>query len=337
MKFLFKILLSCAFFMLSSAFAKPILINGAGASFPYILYSKWFYEYSKIQPKARINYRSIGSGGGIRQLVRGTLDFGASDVPMKLAEIKKSKKEILHIPTTLSAVVLTYNLPEVEKPISLSSNLIGKIFDGRITKWNHPELVRMNPALAPISKGIVVIYRADGSGTTAVFTEFLSKTNSEWKIGQGKSIRWPQGVGGKGNEGCLGLVQKIEGAISYIGMSYALKRKLPMARIQNKSGVFVSPTFKSVQLASVQSSNKDFSYLTSIVDPQNKQAYPIASYSFLLIQTNMPAKIETHLVDFLNWALKKGQTYNKKLYYVPLPQHVIKEAQQVINTIKTKS
>ena len=311
----------------------PRLINGAGATFPYILYSKWFSEYSKINTAVKINYRSIGSGGGIRQLIRGTLDFGASDVPMKAEEIKKSKKTIVHIPTTLSAVVLTYNLENMKKPLHLNSSVIAQIFDGRIKNWNDPQLVALNKDTPLPSKEIVVIYRADGSGTTAVFTEYLAKTQKDWQVGYGKSVNWPVGIGGKGNEGVLGLVQKTPGAFAYMGMGYALNQKLPTAYVQNQSGHFVQPTLSSVQEAAKSIGPKK-SYLESIVNSKRKKSYPISSFSYLLIYQDMEEPIGHVIVNFLQWALTDGQNFSSPLYYVPLPDNVITQAQEAVKKIK---
>ncbi len=334
MKFSFIRSVFCFFIFFSPfSFAKTVLINGAGATFPYILYSKWFYEYSKVNPHARINYRSIGSGGGIRQLLKGTLDFSASDVPMKKSELEKSKRNILHIPTTLSAVVLTYNLPGSTKKILLTPSLIAQTFDGSIKKWNDPLMVKVNPHLSSFNESIVVVYRADGSGTTAIFTEYLSKSYPNWNIGHGKSINWPHGIGGKGNEGVLGLVKKIKGSISYIGMSYALKQNLPIIHIQNQDKKFITPSVKTVQAAANASLKKNESYLEPIIDPKGADVYPISAFTFLLIYQQMPSKTGGIILDFLKWALKAGQNFNKNLYYVPLPKNVIQEAQKVIDTI----
>ena len=316
----------------------PILINGAGATFPYILYSKWFYEYSKINTQAKINYRSIGSGGGIRQLIKGTLDFGASDIPMKEFEIKKSQKPIVHIPATLSAVVITYNLPQITQPLKLDSELIALIFSGKIKKWNDPKLQALNPDITLPEDDMFVVYRADGSGTTAVFTEYLYKTQQDknWNIGQGKSVNWPIGIGGKGNEGVLGIIQKTKGSIAYLGMGYALQHKLQTAHIKNKNGRFIQPNKASVQKAT-QHIKQNQPYTQSIVNSANKEGYPISAFSFLLIYQEMDELKGKILVDFLNWALKDGQSFSESLYYVPLPENIIKQAQKNIQKIKIKS
>ncbi len=330
MKYIILLLLSIPF---TFAADTPHLINGAGATFPYILYSKWFSEYSKINTTTKINYRSIGSGGGIQQLIRGTLDFGASDVPMKEQEIKKSKKSIVHIPSTLSAVVLTYNLKNITKPLYLTSSVIAQIFDGSIKKWNDPQLIALNKDLPLPSKDIVVVYRADGSGTTAVFTEYLEKTQQDWQVGHGKSVNWPVGIGGKGNEGVLGLVQKTPGAFAYMGMGYALNQELPTAHVRNQAGQFIPPTLSSVQEAA-KDVGPQKSYMESIVNSKRKKAYPISSFSYLLIYKKMEESVGTVIVDFIQWALTDGQKLSSPLYYVPLPENVITQAQKAAKNIQ---
>lgn len=315
---------------------KPSLINGAGATFPYILYSKWFSEYSKVDTTVKINYRSIGSGGGIQQLIRGTLDFGASDVPMKEYEIKKSKKPIVHIPTTLSAVVLTYNLENITKPLHLTSSVIAQIFDGRIKKWNDPQLTALNKNIELPSQDIVVVYRADGSGTTAVFTEYLAKTQEDWKVGYGKSVNWPVGIGGKGNEGVLGLVQKTPGAFAYMGMGYAMNQKLPTSHVKNQTGHSIEPTMSSVQEAA-KDVGPGQSYMESIVNSKREKAYPISSFSYLLIYKEMEESVGHVIINFIQWALSDGQKFSEPLYYVPLPENVITQAKEAVKSIQLKN
>ena len=327
------LLVTLAVSLTCATVARPLLINGAGATFPYILYSKWFYEYAKVNSTAKINYRSIGSGGGIRQLVRGTLDFGASDVPMRKDEIKKSKKEILHIPTTLSAVVITYNLNLSGKILKLDNKTIADIFSGKITKWNDDRLKKLNPKINLPNQTIIVVYRADGSGTTSIFTEYLYKSQPQrWKIGYGKSVNWPVGIGGKGNEGVLGFLRKTKGAIAYVGMGYAMNQKLPMASIKNSSDHYVQPTISSVQSAASYLKNQ--SYMASIVNSKNPKAYPLASFTYLLIYKKMKKEKGQVIVDFLNWSLSQGQTYSSKVYYVPLPKNIIHQAKSKIKNIQ---
>ena len=312
----------------------PLLINGAGATFPYILYSKWLSEYAKINTSARINYRSIGSGGGIRQLINGTLDFGASDVPMNADEIKKSKKTIIHIPTTLSAVALTYNLPSLkEQNLLITLETAVKIFKGEIKKWNDPQIASLNPKLNLPDQDIIIVYRADGSGTTAVFTEYLTK-DPKWQAGRGKSINWPVGIGGKGNEGVLGLVQKMEGALGYVGMSYALNQNLPVVHIQNSTGLFIPPTPASVKSSAGTAMKAHKSYMQSIVHSKGKNDYPISSFTYILIYEKMPEKKGKIILQFIQWILKEGQKHSPKLHYVELPQNVIQKALKELKKIK---
>ena len=331
-----KFWITLLFFVQPASGASSLLINGAGATFPYILYSKWLSEYSKEHPSIRINYRSIGSSGGIRQLIKGTLDFGASDVPMNAEEIKLSPRPIVQIPTALSAVVLTYNLPSVgKKTILMTAEMIKKIMEGRIKKWNDPRLTALNPHLSKVNKDIIVIYRADGSGTTAVFTEYLA--GAGWTGGRGKSVNWPVGVGGKGNEGVTSLVQKMEGAFAYAGMSYALNRKLPVVHIQNKSGAFIKPSFDSIKSAAKTGMAKNKSYLKSIVSSGGKKDYPISSLTYLLVYQKMKKEKGRIIVDFLNWALTKGQSYAGPLFYTSLPQNIIQKASLEIKKIKLEN
>ena len=316
---------------------KPILINGAGASFPYILYSKWFAEYGKIHPDIKINYRSIGSGGGIRQFLMGTLDFGATDVPMPEAQIRKSQKEILHLPTTLGAVVLSYNLDLPHKTkLRLTAPVLIDIYRGRIKKWNDERLQKINAGVALPNQNIVPIYRADGSGTTAVFTEYLSQSSPEWlkKAGKGKSIKWPVGLGGKGNEGVMGLIQKIPGAIAYIAMSYALNRSLPTAEIQNQSGHFVKASIQTVKASAQQQLKKTKDLFQPLTKAEGPGAYPLSSYTYLLVYKTMPSPKGSALLQFLNWFPHKGQSFAEKLNYIALPQEVLKELETQIRSIK---
>ena len=308
---------------------KTLFLHGAGATLPYILYSKWFSEYAKINTKAKINYRSIGSGGGIRQLIKGTLDFGASDVPLKPEEMKKSKIPIIQVPSTLSAVVISFNLKELkDKTLLLTPELISEVFRGVITKWNDPRLTALNKDLEKVNKDIVVVYRADGSGTTGVFTDYLSQTSPAWlkEVGKGKSVNWPRGIGGKGNEGVLGLVQKIEGSLAYLAMSYAVNQKLNMAKVKNLSGNFVAPSAQAVQSAAKNAVKKNNSHIKSIVNSEGKDDYPISSFTYLLVYEKMTEAKGPVLVEFLKWALDEGQKYSKNLHFTALPQNVIKQA-----------
>ncbi len=319
---------------------KPLLINGAGASFPYILYSKWFLEYKKINPGIRINYRSIGSGGGIRQFLTGTLDFGATDVPMPKEQMQKSKKEILHLPTALGAVVVSYNLPALEKKdIRLTASVLADIYMGKITKWNHKKISEINPDMALPDQNIVPVYRADGSGTTAVFTEYLAQFSKEWlkKVGKGKSVNWLIGIGGKGNEGVMGLIRKMPGAIGYVAMSYAVNRQLPMAEIQNMSGHFVKASTHTVKTSAQQILEKTNDLFHPLTTVQGTDVYPMSSYTYLLVYKEMTSDKGAALVQFLNWYLKTGQSFCESLHYIPLPSLVIQKVKHRVRSIKVTS
>lgn len=316
---------------------KPLLINGAGASFPYILYSKWFLEYRKVAPDIMINYRSIGSGGGIRQFLTGTLDFGATDVPMQKEQMKKSKKEILHLPTALGAVVISYNLKLSEKmSIRLTAPVLVDIYMGKIKKWNHKKISEINPEIPLPDQNIVPIYRADGSGTTAVFTEYLSQFSKEWikKMGKGKSINWITGIGGKGNEGVMGLIRKIPGSIGYVAMSYAVNRKLPMAHIQNVSGHFVKASIHTVKTSAKQMLKETNNLFQPLVVAQGSDVYPMSSYTYLLVYKEMFSDKGKALVRFLNWSLGAGQSFCEKLHYISLPPLVIQKVKNKVQLIK---
>ena len=316
---------------------KPLLINGAGASFPYILYSKWFLEYRKQQPDVMINYRSIGSGGGIRQFLIGTLDFGATDVPMQKEQIKEAKKEVLHVPTALGAVVVSYNLESLKgKRLRLAASLLVDIYMGKITKWNDPKIKKINPNLSLPDQNIVPIYRADGSGTTAVFTEYLSQFSKGWteKIGKGKSVNWMTGIGGKGNEGVMGLINKIPGSLGYVAMSYAVNQKLSMSDIQNVSGHFVAASLGTVKNSAEQIFKETNDLFHPLVQAKGASAYPLSAYTYLLVYKKMNSIKGEALVQFLNWAMSSGQTFCEQLYYVSLPPAVVKKVKNKLKTIK---
>ena len=318
---------------------KPLLINGAGASFPYILYSKWFSEYRKIDSSVIINYRSVGSGGGIRQFLAGTTDFGATDVPIKPEALKKHKKKVLHIPSTLGAVALSYHLPELskdKKSLRLNAQVLVDIYRGKIKKWNHEELKKLNPALSLPDRNILPVYRSDGSGTTAIFTEYLAHFSPEWleAVGKGKAVRWPQGIGGKGNEGVMGFLQKTPGAIGYVGMSYAVNRKWPMAEIQNSTGHFVRASVDSVRKAAEQTLSQTKDLFHPMVQVGGENVYPLSSYTYLLFYQQMSGHKGRVLLKMLHWILGDAQKFSEKLYYIPLPDPVIKQIQATVDSIQ---
>lgn len=312
------------------------LINGAGATFPYPLYSKWFSEYAKVDPTVKFNYQSIGSGGGIKQITAQTVDFGASDKSLSDEELKAAPGKIIHIPTVMGAVVVTYNLPGVAKGLKLSSEDVADIFLGRITKWNDPQIANDNPGIKLPDQSIIVVHRSDGSGTTSIFTDYLSGVSAEWakKVGKGASVKWPVGLGGKGNEGVAGQIKTTRYTIGYVELAYAFENRLSYAILKNKSGAFVEPTIKSTSAAATAAAiNMPADYRISLVNQPSKDAYPIVGFTWLLVyeQQKDPVKGKK-LVEFLNWSMKKGQKMASALLYAPLPENVEK---MVVKTIKT--
>ncbi|MBX5481691.1 MAG: phosphate ABC transporter substrate-binding protein PstS [Myxococcaceae bacterium] len=329
-----KLLLAVLLGVAGTALAgEPVLINGAGATFPYPLYSKWFSEYNKLHPDERFNYQSIGSGGGIRQIVSGTVDFGASDAPMTDEELAK-KPDLVHIPTVLGAVVVTWNLPGVTA-LKLTPEALAGIFLGQITKWNDPKIAQVNPGVALPDKAIAVVHRSDGSGTTAVFTDYLAKVSPQWKQkpGAGKSVRWPVGLGAKGNEGVTGMVKQMPGAIGYVELAYADQNKLPMAELRNQAGRFVKPSVESTTAAAADVQLPD-DFRTSITNAAGEGAYPIASFTYLLVPKNFqnPVKGQS-LVKFLWWATHDGQKFATPLDYAPLPKPVVEKVERKLKTL----
>jgi len=328
-------------FWLALALALPAVaqttLNGAGATFPYPMYSKWFSEYHKLHPDIEINYQSIGSGGGIRQVLAGTVDFGASDGPMSDAQLAQAKTKILHVPTVLGAVVPAYNIPGITGEIKFTPDAIAGIFLGKITTWNDSAITSANPGINFPSQPIIVIHRSDGSGTTFIFTDYLSKVSPEWQsqVGKGTSVKWPVGLGGKGNEGVAGMVRQMQGSIGYIELIYAVQNKIPYGIVKNSAGDFVKASLESVTAAagSVKSMPADFR--VSITNAPGKEAYPISSFTWLLIpaQSKDPAKGKI-LADFLNWMVDDGQKMTAELTYAPLPANVAAKVKVEIKQVK---
>ncbi len=320
----------------STAMAQgALLVNGAGATFPFPLYSKWFSDYHKLHPNYQFNYQSIGSGGGIKQITEHTVDFGASDAPMTDQEMAKARG-VVHIPTVMGAVVVTYNGPP--DGLRLTPETISGIFLGKITKWNDPAIGRDNPGVTLPGSAIAVIHRSDGSGTTNIFTDYLSKVSPEWKsrVGAGKSVKWPVGLGAKGNEGVTGLVQSTPGAVGYVELAYAKQNKLPMATLRNHDGAFVRPTLEGTSEAAAGVAMPD-DFRVSITDAKGKTAYPMASFTYLLVYENNPdaAKGEA-LVKFLWWAVHDGQASATSLDYAPLPKAVVAKVEKTIESLKVQ-
>jgi phosphate transport system substrate-binding protein len=325
----------------SATLQAQLKLNGAGATFPYVIYSKWFDVYH-TKTSIEFNYQSIGSGGGIKQVIEGTVDFGATDGPMNPDQLKdamtKQGTDVLHIPTVMGAVVVTYNVPEIGAGLRLTPAVLASVFLGEITKWNDPKIAGLNAGKSLPDELIVVAHRSDGSGTSFIFTDYLTKVSKEWetKVGKGTSVNWPVGLGGKGNEGVSGLVKQTPGAIGYVELAYAVKNNLPYAWMKNKTGSFVEPTLESVTAAAAGAArNMPEDLRVSITDADGKNSYPISGFTWLLVYKHMKDKDKGEaLVKFLDWAMKDGQSYAKDLLYAPLPKEVVKLCQAKIKQIK---
>lgn len=314
------------------------LINGAGATFPYPLYSKWFAEYAKVDRTVKFNYQSIGSGGGIKQISAQTVDFGASDKFLSDQELKAAPGKLLHIPTVMGAVVVTYHIPGVAKSLRLSPEAVASIYLGKTTVWNAPIIARDNPGVPLPAKPIIVVHRSDGSGTTSIFTDYLSSVSPEWskRVGKGTSVKWPIGLGGKGNEGVAGQIRTTPYSIGYVELAYAFENKLPYAALKNKSGAFVEPSIASTTAAAAgAAAHMPADYRISLVNQPGKTAYPIAGFTYLLVYQDQRDKAKgKKLVEFLNWELKTGQKMAANLLYAPLPANVAKMVAKTVATIR---
>jgi phosphate transport system substrate-binding protein len=318
--------------------ADAILVNGAGATFPYPIYSKWFDEYHKAHSNVQINYQSVGSGAGIRQLLSGTVDFGASDGPMSDEQLAQAKTKVLHFPTVLGAAVPTYNIPGVSAELKFTPEALAGIFLGTITKWNDPAIAGANPGVNLPANEIVVVHRSDGSGTTYIWTDYLAKASDAWKnkVGKGTSVNWPVGLGGKGNEGVAGLVKQTPNSTGYVELIYAIQNNLSYGRVRNSSGTFVKADLASVSAAAagaVKSMPDDFR--VSITNPPGPAAYPISSFTWLLVPANVQdASKKAILKEFLHWMLTDGQKYAEPLAYARLPHEVVDKELKTIAQIQ---
>jgi phosphate transport system substrate-binding protein len=319
-----------------------VLLTGAGATFPNPMYSKWFDVYHTLHSNIEINYQSIGSGGGIRQVLAGTVDFGASDGPMNDDQIKEFKQkrgvDILHFPTVLGADVPTYNVAGITTDLNFTQKALVAVFLGSIRKWNDPEITGPNPGVKFPDSDILVVHRSDGSGTTYVWTDFLAKASGEWKskVGTGTSVNWPVGLGGKGNEGVAGLVKQTPNSLGYVELVYAIQNKMPYGQVQNADGKFVKADLASVTAAAAEASkNMPDDFRVSITNALGATAYPVSSFTWLLIpsQFSDPAKRDA-IKDFLKWMLADGQNYTEALSYARLPKPVIAKEEQAISRIK---
>ena len=306
-----------------NASAAAMTITGAGATFPYPLYSKWFYEYSHANG-VKINYQAMGSGGGIKQITIGTVDFGATDAPMNAKDKSRLPGPVIHIPTAIGAVAVVYNIKGVPSGLRLTQDALANIFIGKITKWNDLSIAELNKEITLPNADIVIAHRSDGSGTTDIFTNYLSTVNAEWKtkVGRGKSIKWPVGIGGKGNEGVAGVVKQTPGAIGYVELAYARQNKMTVASLRNREGNFIAPTIEAASAAAA-STTIPADFCVSLVDSPGEDSYPIAGMTWLLVYKDQKneAKAKT-IVQFLKWAITDGQKMAEALDYAPLPENV---------------
>jgi len=313
-------------------------INGAGATFPNPIYSKWFAEYNKLHPNVQINYQSIGSGGGIQQITKETVFFGASDGPMTDEQLKAAPGPILHFPTVLGAVVPVYNITGVSSDLKFTGPVLADIYLGKITKWNDPAIVKLNPGAKLPATDITVVHRSDGSGTTYIWVDYLSKLSPEFqsKVGVKTSVNWPIGVGGKGNEGVSGLVTQTPGAIGYVELIYALQNKISYGSVQNAAGEFVKASVQSVTAAAAGAAAKmPADFRVSITNAPGPGVYPISSFTWLLLYENPKDKAQGKMMtDFMKWALTDGQKYCAELGYAPLPSNVVKMEMAALAKIK---
>jgi phosphate transport system substrate-binding protein len=319
--------------------AQKIQINGAGATFPNPIYSKWFFEYNKLHPDVAINYQSIGSGGGIRQLQAQTVFFGATDGPMTPEQMQQAPGKVLHFPTVLGAVVPVYNIPNVNTELKFSGPVLADIFLGKITKWNDANIAKLNPGVTLPATDITVVHRADGSGTTYIWVDYLSKTSPEFKskVGVNTSVNWPTGVGGRGNEGVASTVKQTPGALGYVELIYALQTKQPYGTVQNMAGEFAKASVESVTAAAGAAAKQmppDFR--VSITNAPGKGVYPISSFTWILLYENPKDKAQAKaMVDFMKWALTDGQKFAPELGYAPLPADVVKLEMAALAKVKT--
>jgi phosphate transport system substrate-binding protein len=321
-------LLALAVLTLAAPAAAQVKLNGAGATFPYIIYQDWMITYNKAHPDVQLNYQSIGSGGGIRQFSDGTVDFGASDAPMKDSAITAINSNVLHIPTVLGGDVPTYNLAAVKTTLRFTPDVLADIFLGKVTKWSDARIAAANPGVTLPNEDIVVVHRADGSGTSFIWTDYLSKVSAEWeqKVGRGTSVNWPVGLGGKGNEGVTATVQQTPGAIGYVELGYAMANKLPAGIVRNKAGKFITPSLETITAAAagaMKTMSPSTDFRVSITNPDGDTAYPIASFTWFLLhkQYSDVAKASA-LVKFVWWAETEGQPRAAPLGYAPLPQQL---------------
>jgi phosphate transport system substrate-binding protein len=318
--------------------AQSVQINGAGATFPYPIYSKWFAEYHRLHPNVEINYQSIGSGGGIRQMMNETVFFGATDGPMTNEQLQAAPGRVLHLPTVLGAVVPIYNIPGVDAELNFTGSVLADIFLGKITRWNDGPIAKLNPGVKLPDSDIVVVHRSDGSGTTYIWVDYLAKVSAEWKkrVGVNTSVKWPTGVGGKGNEGVAGLVRQTPSAIGYVELIYATQNRIDYGTVQNAAGRFVKASLDSVTAAAAAAASQmPADFRVSITNPPGDKAYPVASFTWLLLYENPKDKAKAKImVDFMRWALTDGQKHAAQIGYAPLPANVVKMELDALEKIR---
>jgi phosphate transport system substrate-binding protein len=328
-------LLLCALFALPAV--SQTTLNGAGATFPNPMYSKWFSEYHKLHSDVQMNYQPIGSGGGIHQVIVGTVDFGASDMPMTDDQLKEAKFKVLNIPTVLGAVVPAYNIPGVTGEVKFTPEALAGIFLGTISKWNDKAITGPNPGVNFPDQEIIVVHRSDGSGTSFIWTDYLSKISADWKsqVGSGTSVKWPKGLGGKGNEGVAGSVRQLKGAIGYVELIYAVQNNISFGSVKNSSGNFLKASLEGVTAAAASAPKMPADFRVSITNAPGKDAYPISSFTWLLIpaESKDPAKGKI-LADFLSWMVTDGQKMTSALSYAPLPDNVAQKVKEAIKEVK---
>ena len=331
-----RVALLCAIITFCFPVVAETMLNGAGATFPYPMYSKWFSEYNKLHPDVQINYQSIGSGGGIRQVLNGTVDFGASDGPMTDEQLKEAKIKILHIPTVMGADVPAYNVPGVGGEIKFTPDVLANIFLGKITSWSDPAIAKANPGVKFPNEAIIVVHRSDGSGTTYIWTDYLSKVSKDWEsgVGKGTSVKWPVGLGGKGNEGVAGQIRQLQGSIGYVELIYAVENKITYGSVQNAAGNFVKASLDGVTEAAASAKSMPPDFRVSITNAPGKTAYPISSFTWLLIPVQSKDAAKGKIItDFLNWMVTDGQKLTSQLSYAPLPSSVAEKVKAAIKQV----
>jgi len=334
-----KLVVTCVLALGAGVAAQKLQINGAGATFPFPIYSKWFSEYNKLHPDVQINYQSIGSGGGIRQVQAQTVFFGASDGPMTPEQMQQAPGKILHFPTVLGAVVPIYNIPNVSAELKFTGPLLADVFLGKVTRWNDPAIAKHNPGVTLPATDITVVHRADGSGTTYIWVDYLSKVSPEFKskVGVNTSVNWPTGVGGRGNEGVASMVKQTPGALGYVELIYAMQTKQPYGTVQNMAGDFSKASVESVTAAAAAAAQQmPADFRVSITNAPGKGVYPISSFTWMLLYESPKDKTQAKtMVDFMKWALTDGQKFAPELGYAPLPADVVKLEMAALGRIKT--